>query len=65
MLEKGKGAMKVMDFSSINDSFGFGYVPDDVSFRQKGKNTFIYDGNDLLAKVMGTDSFSVEEAMVF
>ena len=65
MLEKGKGAMKVMDFSSINDSFGFGYVPDEISFRQKGKKTFIYDGNDLLAKVMGSTVDQVQSAMVF
>jgi Ca2+-binding RTX toxin-like protein len=64
VLEKGNGFMQIMDFSDLKDTIAFGYNPV-VSLKQKGNNTFIYDGSDLLAKVMGSTTDQVQSAMVF
>ena len=61
ILQKGKGYANIMDFSNLEDTISLGFSPQDLKFVQKKDHAYIYDGKDLLAKVMNTDydSFTI------
>lgn len=60
VLRKGSGYAKIMDFSSIGDTITLGFTPKNLITKQVKDNTYIYDGKDLLAKVMNTNYASIQ-----
>ena len=58
VLKKGKGSMVIQDFKDKKDEINFAYcgAADKIKIKQKGKDTLIYSGKDLLATVKKTNS---------
>ena len=56
ILKKGKGSMMIIDFKDKVDEINFAYcgAAKKIKLKQKGKDTLIYSGKDLLAKVKKT-----------
>ena len=56
VLQKGKGSMIIEDFKDKVDEINFAYVgaASKIKLKQKGKDTLIYSGKDLLATVKKT-----------
>ena len=56
VLKKGKGSMVIEDFKDKVDEINFAYVgaASKIKLKQKGKDTLIYSGKDLLATVKKT-----------
>ena len=56
VLKKGKGAMVIKDFKDNVDEINFAYCGSSkkIKLKQKGKDTLIYSGKDLLATVKKT-----------
>ena len=53
-LSKGRGYDLIQDFKDNKDKIFIGSYKN-LKLKNKGKNVFIYDGNDLLAKVKGAN----------
>ena len=56
VLKKGKGSMVIQDFKDKVDEINFAYCgsASKIKLKQKGKDTLIYSGSDLLATVKKT-----------
>ena len=56
VLKKGKGSMVIQDFKDKVDEINFAYcgAESKIKLKQKGKDTLIYSGKDLLATVKKT-----------
>ena len=56
VLKKGKGSMEIQDFKDKKDEINFAYAgtASKIKLKQKGKDTLIYSGKDLLATVKDT-----------
>ena len=56
VLQKGKGSMVIQDFKDKVDEINFAYcgAASKIKLKQKGKDTLIYSGKDLLATVKKT-----------
>ena len=56
VLKKGKGSMVIQDFKDKVDEINFAYcgAASKIKLKQKGKDTLIYSGKDLLATVKKT-----------
>ena len=56
VLKKGKGSMIIQDFKDKKDEINFAYcgAANKIKLKQKGKDTLIYSGKDLLATVKKT-----------
>ncbi len=56
VLKKGKGSMEIKDFKDKKDEINFAYAgsASKIKLKQKGKDTLIYSGKDLLATVEKT-----------
>ena len=56
VLKKGKGSMIIQDFKDKKDEINFAYcgAAKKIKLKQKGKDTLIYSGKDLLATVKKT-----------
>ena len=56
VLKKGKGSMVIQDFKDKVDEINFAYCGSakKIKLKQKGKDTLIYSGKDLLATVKKT-----------
>ena len=56
VLKKGKGSMVIQDFKDKVDEINFAYcgAGNKIKLKQKGKDTLIYSGKDLLATVKKT-----------
>ena len=56
VLKKGKGSMMIQDFKDKVDEINFAYCgsASKIKLKQKGKDTLIYSGKDLLATVKKT-----------
>ena len=56
VLKKGKGSMVIQDFKDKVDEINFAYcgAASKIKLKQKGKDTLIYSGKDLLATVEKT-----------
>ncbi len=56
VLKKGKGSMEIKDFEDKKDEINFAYAgsASKIKLKQKGKDTLIYSGKDLLATVKDT-----------
>ena len=56
VLKKGKGSMVIQDFKDKVDEINFAYCGSakKIKMKQKGKDTLIYSGKDLLATVKKT-----------
>ena len=56
VLKKGKGSMVIKDFKDKKDEINFAYCgsKSKIKLKQKGKDTLVYSGKDLLATVKKT-----------
>jgi hypothetical protein len=56
VLKKGKGSIEIQDFQDKKDEINFAYAgsASKIKLKQKGKDTLIYSGSDLLATVKDT-----------
>ena len=56
VLKKGKGAMVIQDFKDKVDEINFAYCgsANKIKLKQKGKDTLVYSGKDLLATIKKT-----------
>ena len=59
-LSKGRGYDLIQDFKDKKDKIFIGSFKK-IKLKNKGKNVFIYDGNDLLAKVKGAKGLLSKE----
>ena len=68
VLKKGKGSMVISDFKKkkggIGDSINFAYcgAAKKIKLKQKGKDTLIYAGKDLLATVKKTKMNNLQKS---
>jgi len=63
-LSKGRGYDLIQDFKDKKDKIFIGSYQN-LKLKNKGKNVFIYDGNDLLAKVKGAKGLLSKQGKYF
>ena len=64
VLKKGKGSLEIQDFKNKQDEINFAYCGSSskIKLKQKGKDTLIYSGKDLLATVKKTKKSTLKKS---
>ena len=64
VLKKGKGSMIIEDFKDKKDEINFAYCGSSskIKLKQKGKDTLIYSGKDLLATIKKTKKNKLQKS---